>query len=442
MKTKLLLLMFSFFAVAMTAQHDDYWTLQATGFSEASRGITDISIVDENIVWAVAYDGADTDNHIQEFTKTTDGGLTWTAGLIDIGSPGSGIAMISAISADVAWLVAYPNAGGQDQGVFKTTDGGLTWNKQATALYNQGASFINVVHFWNENIGFAQGDPVDGYFECYTTTDGGDNWVRVPQANIPDPIAADEYGTVNMIYVTGDTMWYTTNKGRIYRSYDFGNTFEVYQSPIESFNSTTSSGQIGFNNDTQGYLVNQEGLLWTSSDGGEVWNLVFPGGDGVVFPGDITAIPNTNVVITAGAGSLSGASFSDDAGLNFTTMCDTEQHLETDFLNGSTGWSGSFSVSSTEGGMFKYTGPDLGLSIADLEAKGFLAFPNPVQDVFKMSALENITNVSVHNVLGQEVYTSQPSALTHDIDMSAFPHGTYIVNITIGGVEGTTKVIK
>jgi len=443
MKTKLLLLMFGFFALAMTAQHDTYWEAQATGFATESRGISDICIVTEDIVWAVAYDGADTDNHIQEFTKTIDGGLTWTPGTIDIGSPGSGIAMISAISADVAWLVAYPNAAGQDQGVFKTIDGGLTWNKQASALYNQGSSFINVIHFWDENTGFAQGDPVDGYFECYTTDDGGASWNRVPQANIPDPNAADEYGTVNMIWVAGDALWYTTNKGRIFRSYDHGQNFEVFQSPIESFNSTTTSGEIDFNDDLNGYLVNNEGLLWTTTDGGEVWNLVFPAGDGVVFPGDLTAIPNSSTAVTAGAGSLTGTAYTDDGGATFHTMCDTEQHLETDFISGTIGWSGGFSVSATEGGIFKYIGPSLvPLSLTDLDAKGFKSFPNPVENMYYMSAVESITNVSVHNILGQEVYNAQPSALAHEIDMSTFPHGTYIVNITIGNVVGSTKVVK
>jgi len=444
MKTKLLFLALGLASISLTAQHDTNWELQNTGFTEASRGASDISIVDENIVWVRAHDGADTDNHIQEFTKTIDGGLTWTPGAIEIGSPASGIAMIHAISATTAWVAAFPYSGTDTQGIYKTTDGGATWDRQNTALYNDAVSFANVVYFWDENIGFAQGDPVDGYYELYTTTDGGDNWNRVPQANIPDPVDG-EYGYTSQVFVAGDAMWWTTNKGRIYRSYDHGNNFVVFQSPIEDFGGTTSSGEIAFNDANQGYLTNQAGLLWTTSDGGETWNLVFPGGDGVVFPGDIAAVPNSNVVYVAGAaGDLTGSAVSDDGGATFTTLCDTEQHLDTRFISGTIGWSGTFSVSAVEGGIFKYIGldyTDTG-SIADLEAKGFFAFPNPVVDVLRLSAKENITEVSVHNMLGQEVYNTKPSALNHQIDMSSFPNGTYVVSISIGNVKGSTKIVK
>ena len=42
-------------------------------------------------------------------------------------------------------------------------------------------AFPNVVYFWDENIGFAQGDPVDGEYELYTTVDGGENWIEVDE---------------------------------------------------------------------------------------------------------------------------------------------------------------------------------------------------------------------------------------------------------------------
>ena len=63
------------------------------------------------------------------------------------------------------------------------------------------------------------GDPSGGYFEIYTTNDGGNNWSRVSQANIPDPIA-EEYGILSLYTVVGNTIWFTTTKGRIYKSID------------------------------------------------------------------------------------------------------------------------------------------------------------------------------------------------------------------------------
>ena len=123
--------------------------------------------------------------------------------------------MIHAISYNTAWVVAYPVNNLSYGGIFKTTDGGATWNRQNTASYSAPGAFPNVVYFWDENIGFAQGDPVDGEYELYTTIDGGENWTEVDGNNIPNPLAG-EYGYVRQIEVYEDNVWYTTNKGRIY----------------------------------------------------------------------------------------------------------------------------------------------------------------------------------------------------------------------------------
>ena len=90
-----------------------------------------------------------------------------------MGNSELGISMIHAISYNTAWVVAYPFNNLSYGGIFKTTDGGATWNRQNTANYSAPGAFPNVVYFWDENIGFAQGDPVDGEYELYTTVDGG-----------------------------------------------------------------------------------------------------------------------------------------------------------------------------------------------------------------------------------------------------------------------------
>ena len=56
--------------------------------------------------------------------------------------------------------VAYPRGANQIGGIFKTIDGGLTWSRQDSANYDSSSSFANVVYFWDENVGFAQGDPL------------------------------------------------------------------------------------------------------------------------------------------------------------------------------------------------------------------------------------------------------------------------------------------
>jgi len=450
MKTKLLFLLFGLIAITVTAQHDDYWVTQNTNFTANSSYPANISIANENVVWMTARDGSGAAANLQEFSKTVDGGDNWVSGPINVGDPTSGIAMIQGMSETTAWLAVYGNT----RGIYKTTDGGTTWTNTTAGLFSDGASFPNVVHFWDENKGFCQGDPVGGYYEIYTTDDGGANWTRVPQANIPDPLNTSEYGIVTFVWTAEDGLWWGTGYGRLYRSYDFGHTFEVFQTPLANFGGSggpDGSGDVAFANNTIGYLVDENGLFWTTDDGGETFNLEFPGGDGVVMGGNVEAIPGTETVVTTSAftdGKPLGNSISFNAGVDFQTINIDEngdiveiQYLDVSFLNASTGWAGAFYSDTDGGGVYKYIGPSVGVSENHID--GLNAYPNPVIDNFNIVTKEKIANIRINNVLGQEIYSASPNTFSHVVDMSSFPQGTYFVTVkTIDGSNETLKVIR
>ena len=82
------------------------------------------------------------------------------------------------------------------------------------------------------------------------------------------------------------------------------------------------------------------------------------------------------------------------------------------------------------------------ISTQDLKSKGFESYPNPIDDVLQLRADQNITHVSIYDLLGQELYQATLNTTETSIDMSSFPSGTYFVKVKIGQVEGTTKVMK
>ena len=96
MKKTLLFLMSLVLTIGVQAQ----WMIQSPNFPDESTGVKYISIVNDDIVWISAYDGSSTSEHRQNFSKTIDGGTTWTAGMIDVESSTVDIAMITAIDAD------------------------------------------------------------------------------------------------------------------------------------------------------------------------------------------------------------------------------------------------------------------------------------------------------------------------------------------------------
>jgi hypothetical protein len=82
------------------------------------------------------------------------------------------------------------------------------------------------------------------------------------------------------------------------------------------------------------------------------------------------------------------------------------------------------------------------VSVNDLQAVGFNYYPNPVSNNLTMTANENINNIAVFNMLGQEVLNSNPSALEANIDMSNLSTGTYFVKAQVGNNVGTFKIVK
>ncbi|WP_299886210.1 fibronectin type III domain-containing protein [uncultured Lacinutrix sp.] len=72
----------------------------------------------------------------------------------------------------------------------------------------------------------------------------------------------------------------------------------------------------------------------------------------------------------------------------------------------------------------------------------FSYYPNPVNNTLILNAQTKITNVTVFNILGQEVIRNTPNRISSDIDMSHLQSGSYFVKVTVGNVTETVWVIK
>lgn len=457
MKKLLLSLFFVAMGGAVSAQI--FWEPRATTFTAASRGVSQISFADENNVWINAYDGVTTSNVIQEWARSTDGGNTWSSGLINIGNTALGIGSIQAISGTTAYVAAYVSAGGPGGGIWITTNGGTTWTKQPSALFNTPVdSFTNLVYFWDANEGICQGDPAGGYFEIYKTTNGGTNWTRVPSGNIPAPLP-DEYGYVRNFAAVGDNFWFGTNNGRIFKSSNRGNSFgtAAYQSPLSDFGSATVSGSYAFQDANNGLLVSSEWQFWRTTDGGMTWVEEVP--VGVIRNGDLAAVPGAGGCTYVSLGTdidfdTRGSSYTTDGGLNWIDINELGDDVAVNgtgavaFASPSVGLAAGFSTSASVGGIFKYVGSpaDLQCTLATnsyTTAKNFTASPNPTSGVLNLNG-KSISNVVVYDVLGKEIANKNYSALnTVSFDLSSYNNGVYMVKVTnASGQSDTIKVVK
>ena len=82
------------------------------------------------------------------------------------------------------------------------------------------------------------------------------------------------------------------------------------------------------------------------------------------------------------------------------------------------------------------------LSNNTFDNENFKSFPNPVKDVLNLSYDKNISNVTVFNLVGQEVLTKAINSNQSQIDMTSLSAGTYFVRITADNQVKTLKVVK
>ena len=332
------------------------WVSQASNFTDLSSGVRNISAVDTNVVWISSYDGSGGGGSRQDFSRTTDGGATWVAGVT--GAPATyDWSMISATDADHAWACYYDAAAVSGGGIWHTSDGGATWAQQGVGSIYNSTSFPNVVYFWDNNVGFTMGDPNSTEYEIYTTTDGGTTWTVVPGANIPNPLGG-EYGIVGHYSVIGDNVWFDTNKGRVYHSVDKGLNWTVAATGITV--PTNQVIDIAFYSATNGIVRlynNTTGAnnLKVTADGGATWTSATA--TGRLLGSDVKYVPGTasRLVSTGAATGFTGSSYSDDGGLTWVDIENVAQRTALGIVDINTMWTGGFTTSPTSDGIFKYS---------------------------------------------------------------------------------------
>jgi photosystem II stability/assembly factor-like uncharacterized protein len=412
------------------------WVSQASAFTHETRGIQYIHAVDSLVVWATAYDGNTPTNPIQEFTRTGNGGETWKSGIIPNCSRLSP-AMIFALNIDTAYCPMFRRSGSRPQGIYMTSNGGSYWSIQTDAIFIDPVSFPNVVHFFNNSDGFCMGDPVNGEYEIYTTSDCGNNWTLVIAGNIPDPVS-DEYGVVGYYSAIGDRAWFGTSKGRVYRTSDKGNHWNV---------STTSLAgkyvDVEFADELHGLAqdkdLNTSGALSETFDGGVTWNTVIITGE--IGTTDFCFVPGTdNMWVSTDAGLSDGAFCSYDGGHSWAplALANSAQLLAVDFVSDSCGWAGGFNESATKGGMFRYGSTPHGSVLSPVTNLYATITGAYVSLTWNAPSFGNITGYNVYR--NDTLLKVLPVTSPFCIDVPV-PNGLQTYCITVVYVEGESEAV-
>ena len=85
---------------------------------------------------------------------------------------------------------------------------------------------------------------------------------------------------------------------------------------------------------------------------------------------------------------------------------------------------------------------DTSLSLEDKSKFNFKLYPNPAKNHLTVSASQNINNIEIYNVVGQQIKNSVLNTPQKHIDVSDLSKGLYLINIFIDDTVSTHKFIK
>ncbi|WP_055436516.1 T9SS type A sorting domain-containing protein [Lacinutrix algicola] len=165
---------------------------------------------------------------------------------------------------------------------------------------------------------------------------------------------------------------------------------------------------------------------------------------------DVTAVVGWDpeiTVLSGGCGTFTcvdnadGGGSDGDESVSFVAEADTQYWVNVGHYSGTTdNAEGPFAIDISS--------PDTAVLATSLDVEDFNRvslfsyYPNPVNNTLTLNAQQAINNVSIFNMLGQEVIKSAPNAVSKAIDMSNLQSGAYFVKVTVGTTVETVRVIK
>jgi len=394
------------------------WILQS---SFTNNNLYDIEFYNRNTGWAVGDGGT--------ILKTTNGGTNWN----NVPNPAVGkpLSSIHIVDSNVCYVVGWFET------IIKTTDGGTSWIVIRNNGWGFGSSY-DAVFFIDENTGWIAGtgqkilrttngcDSIitdylftgnlhDMYFKdaltgivtgsslgsTFKTTNGGLNWFEL---NIQFGFTVSTF--YKLSFINDQTGWIAGSDKRVYKTTDFGDTWDTI-SRIPISQNSISMRFAEFIDENTGFVGGEQGYLFKSTNGG--YN----------FQRQNTSSFPPNEIIS--------------------------MHLYSDSIGWMVGGEAKI-FSTTNGGQILVNINNSNLNELNKLAL-FQNYPNPFNSSTKIEfslAKNSLAEIKIYDIQGKEIKSLLKKTLTagnHKInfDASGLYSGVYFYSLIINGVNTDMK---
>lgn len=419
------------------------WQEFGPGLLPLYYGVFDMHIVNEEVIWAVAFDQRTSSripkDHITKILRTTNGGASWSVS--DVSEAIGRISFdIEAIDSSHAFITTQDYNNGQGRGLFKTEDGGKSWKE----IYHDVSAGV-WIRFFNENEGI-----IINRHHIAVTQDKGETWTPINQIDVPK-FKDNEYTLLssgsNSCEVIGDNLWFGTNKGRVVKTTDKGHTWEIYETAFDSSAVITS---LAFKDSLNGICVNAASNkieFSTTIDGGISWQKMGANPDldivNIEFvPGTDSTLFGTSDIFVSLPNRVSA--YSIDFGKTWHELNDFIAYGAIEFLSPEYGWAARAIVNSeTQPIFYKWQSLMSSLDISNHLNENILIFPNPVVNSLIVESKKGISSYILRNIEGKMVKTRNIGSSHFLIDVHEFSKGVYTLELFLDSNQRVIrKIIK
>lgn len=301
-------------------------------FKKDSTSIRAIKAIDKNHMIFAGSKG--------DISTTKDGGKTWKT--INLKYQDSIIPHFRSIATNINGTFALSI--GNPALLYKINNS----NKQIVYAETHEKVFYDSMKFFSDGKhGIAVGDPTENCPSIILTSDGGNTWNKLSCDNLPVFEEGEAFFAASNtnIKIINKTVWIASGgtKARILKSSDFGQTWDVYNTPIIQGDGPQGIYSIDFYDENNGIAIGGNyakpndncANKAITSDGGKTWTLVADN-QNPNYKSCVQYVPDTNGKEVFAIGKT-GVSFSNDGGHTWTKVSN-ESYYAIQFVDKNTAW--------------------------------------------------------------------------------------------------------